>query len=97
MSFDRQSLLGHTLALVALLSVPHLLSAVLGAAFRTWEATGRWPWWFPELWSVGATVTRYAQAIEVVSSLLVPLGVFALGLHLGQSLREADARDEVAT
>ena len=97
MSVDRRSLLGHALALVALLSVPHLLSAVLRSAVRTWEATGNWPWWFPELPSVGATVARYAQGIEFVSSLLVPLGVFALGVHLGQSLRDADARgDETA-
>ena len=91
MYIDRRSLTGHALALVALLSVPHLLSAVLRVAIETWEATGRWPWWFPELWSVGATVARYTQAIDFVASLVVPLCVFALGVHLGLSLRDADS------
>jgi hypothetical protein len=97
MSVDRRSPFGHALALVALLSVPHLPSAVLRSAVRTWETAGNWPWWFPELPSVGATVARCAQAVEFVSSLVVPLGVFALGVHLGQSLRSTDARgDETA-
>jgi predicted permease len=94
MSVDRRSLLGHALALVALLSVPHLLSAALGAALRTWETTGHSPWWFPELWSVGATAARYAQVVDLVSSVVVPLSVFALGVRLGRSLRAGEARGD---
>jgi len=89
MDDDPPPLIGYVAALVGLLTVPHLLSAVLGVAVRTWETTGSWPWWLPELWSVGATVARYSQLVDFVSSLVVPLAVFGLGVHLGLSRRGA--------
>jgi len=94
MDLDRPPLIGYVTALVGLLLVPHLLSTALGVAVRTWETTGSWPWWFPELWSVGATVARYSQLVDFVSSLVVPLAVFGLGVHLGLTRRGVAVRDE---
>ena len=102
MDLDRPPLLGYVVALLGLLAVPHLLSRILGVAVRTWETTGSWPWWFPELWSVGATVARYSQLVDFVSYLVVPLLVFGLGVHFGLSRRgtvggKEDSRPDART
>lgn len=89
MNRDRRSLLVHALGALALVSVPMALDALVGVAVDARFATGRFPWWFPSLWSTGATLVRYHQLVSLLTYVLVPAGVFLLGYRYGTTRPDA--------
>ena len=90
MDHEPRSLLVHAVGVALVVAVPFVLRwAFEMTVHRVTEGTGGFPWWLPEFGSVGRTVVTYSLAISVLSYLVVPTLVFALGYHYGVARTDA--------
>lgn len=82
---DTRSLALHLGCAAAVVSVPILLGAALEVAFSGLSTgTGSLPAWLPTVGTVGQTVAAYTLAVSVLTYLVVPAAVFALGYRYGR-------------
>lgn len=89
MQQDTRSLVAHAAGVVLLVAVPIGLRWALGTAVDSVTVgSGGFPWWLPAFGSIGQTVVTYSLAISVLSYLVVPALIFALGYHYGVSQAE---------
>lgn len=90
MQHDTRSLLVHAAGVALLVAVPLVLRWSFEMAVETvTEGAGGFPWWLPEFGSIGRTVVTYSLALSVLSYLVVPTLVFALGYRYGITRTDA--------
>lgn len=77
--------LRYAAALVALLVVPLVLRGVLDSlVVGAIGPGGGFPWWLPQFGTVGQTVAAYGLLVSLVTYLVTPLALFALGYRFGR-------------
>ncbi|MFC6964936.1 hypothetical protein [Halocatena marina] len=88
MQYVSRSTIGHLSGVVLVLLVPIALGVVLDGIVTDLHQMGQFPWWVVQFGTPGETITIYAQMVAIVSNILVPLLIFALGYHYGKTQTE---------
>ncbi|MFC6939389.1 hypothetical protein ACFQE8_05345 [Salinirubellus sp. GCM10025818] len=77
--------LRYAAALTVLLAVPIVVRGTIDAVVvGTIGTDGGSPWWLPRFGTVGRTVATYGLLVSLVTYLVTPLLVFALGYRFGR-------------
>jgi hypothetical protein len=85
--------LRYAAALILLLAVPIAVRGTLDAALvGAMGPDGGFPWWLPEFGTVGQTVTAYGLLASLMTYLVTPLFVFALGYRFGRDRAPGSTR-----